>query len=300
MVSRKLLAVAGVAIMMISLSASADEPSPCQDGRRHLISGWEAEGLPGTKDRPTRTSIVCLPDGGLRQIVEVSKDNGKTWKTLFESTYRPGTQSEMATAEPVVQTPMAPSAAPVAVATSSTPAPATAVAQPQAQRQTTSEGSSVKAVTRELQRQEIPQEQAPELVMESPMVLEVTPGDVSKYPQNAGWRSTETASFICDEVVLKQVGLGRRVKGDSVDLIVEAKIFTRKRQKKADLAIEVIHDGQVVASDELRNIKVGLNIPAHGLEGLWTSVKMRVTRELFDQMLAGENRPVVRFTLTVY
>jgi hypothetical protein len=180
------------------------------------------------------------------------------------------------------------------------PAPAPEVAQPQALRQANKEGSSVRAVTRELQREEIPQAQAPELVMESPMVLEVTPGDVSKYPETAGWRSSETASFICNEVVLKQVGLGRRVKGQSVDLIVEAKIFTRRRQKKADLMIEVIHEGQVVASDELRNIKVGLNIPAHGLEGLWTSTKMRISRELFDEMSGDGNRPVVRFTLTVY
>lgn len=303
MVNRKFVAVAAVLGTTLALSAGADESSPCRDGRRHLIREWQAEGLPGTKNRPTRTSIECLADGGLRQIVEISKDNGKTWEKLFESTYRPGSEAQSVAVAPEADSPMAkpPSAERQSAAPPpAPPAPDKKNAQPQAVRQVSQEGSSVKAVTRELEREEIPKEQAPQLVMESPMVLEVTPGNISRYPKNAGWRSEETAAFICDEVVLKQAGVGRKIRGDSVDLIVEARLFTHKRQKNVDLAIEVIHAGQVVASDELRNIRLGLSIPGHDREGMMTSVAMRISQELFDEMFAGDNRPVVRFTLTVH
>jgi hypothetical protein len=32
---------------------------------------------------------------------------------------------------------------------------------------------------------------------------------------------------------------------------------------------------------------------------MWTSVTMRISQELFDELFAGDNRPMVRFTLTV-
>jgi hypothetical protein len=131
------------------------------------------------------------------------------------------------------------------------------------------------------------------------MVLEVIPGNISRYPKNSGWRSKETASFICNEVVLQEAGVGRKVRDDGVDLIVEANLFTLKQLKKIDLGIEVIHQGQVVASEELRNVRVGLSVPRHGRIGMWTSVTMRISQELFDELFAGDNRPMVRFTLTV-
>jgi hypothetical protein len=313
MVNRKLVVLASILGISTALSLGAQEPSPCQDGR-HLIRGWEAEGLPGTKGKMTRTTIVCQSDGSLQQIVEVSK-NGETWKVLFQSTYRPAGEPVMAPVEPAAATaaPTVRAAAPAASEPASTP-PADASPPPQpepaevapapqsssqAQAQRQKEGSSVRAVTRELQREEIPQTQAPQLVMESPMVLEVTPGQISKYPRNAGWRSKETASFICNEVVLKQVGLGREANGDSVDLIVEAELFTHRRIKRTMLAVEVIHDGEVVASGELPDIRLGLNIPSHGKKGLMTSLTLNVSQETFDAMFAGENRPTLRYTLTV-
>jgi hypothetical protein len=131
------------------------------------------------------------------------------------------------------------------------------------------------------------------------MVLEVTPGQISKYPRNSGWRSKETASFICNEVVLKQVGMGREAKDGTVDLILEAELFTHRRIKRTTLVIEVIHDGQVVASGELPDVRLGLNIPSHGKEGRMTSLTLNVSQELFDEMFAGDNRPTLRYTLTV-
>jgi hypothetical protein len=314
MVNRKMVVLASILGISTAMAVGAQEPSPCQDGR-HLIRGWEAEGLPGTKGKMTRTSIVCRSDGSLAQIVEVTK-NGKTWKVLFQSTYRPASEPAMAAAEPAAAavSPVAQATAPVPSEPMSSPpaqsetaqskpakaapAPQSPVQpQPQAQRQ--QEGSSVRAVTRELQPEEIPQTQAPQLVMESPMVLEVTPGQISKYPRNSGWRSKETASFICDEVVIKQVGLGREAKGGSVDLIVEAELFTHRRIKRTMLAVEVIHDGQVVASGELSDVRLGLNIPSHGKKGLMTSMTLNVSQETFDAMFAGDNRPTLRYTLTV-
>jgi hypothetical protein len=36
-----------------------------------------------------RTTLTRLPDGSVRQLIEVSTDGGKSWKTTFDGLYRP-------------------------------------------------------------------------------------------------------------------------------------------------------------------------------------------------------------------
>jgi hypothetical protein len=184
------------------------------------------------------------------------------------------------------------------VAQEASPEPAAELAQPQAARQAELEGSSVRATTRELQREEIPEEQAPELVMASPMVLEIVPADIGKYPENAAWRTEETAGFICNEVKIRRVGVGRQVKGDRVRATVTAMLYTKRRMRKVGLLIEAVHDGEVIAADEIANIRVGKNIPAHGNDGMDVTAELEVSRQQFDAMFAGDSRPVLRLTLS--
>jgi hypothetical protein len=257
-----------------------------------------------------RAALEPIGDGRLRHLIEHSTDDGGSWSTYFVGTYIPVGQSVVAAApmEVVASPPAVPSTEPAGpdpepvVTPLAAPVPqetpASAPAQPQAARQKVREGSDVKAVTRELQREEIPQAQAPELVMASPMVLEVKPGNVAFYPENAAWSTMETGGFICDEVVLREVEVSYRTKRDTVFLVIDSTLFTHRRIKKVDLLVELSDDGGLVATQSAPKIRLGLNIPAHGEEGLVAPVEMELTPEQFEMLFGGEGRPILRFTLT--
>ena len=293
-------------------SASADGHSPCDEGSAVLIQDWTAEGVPGAEGHPARATLECLDDGRIRQIVEVSKDGGATWSKLFESVYAPMPAVEVTPAP----APAAEVAAGTADAASGSREPAAeamaapetraepaaeaapGVAQHQAARQATVEGSDVQAVTRELQREEIPVADAPELVMASPMTLEIAPGAVHVYPENAAWVTDETAGFICNQVIVKQVSVARRVKGDTVELIVGAKLYSDKRQRSLDLLIETLLGEELLASGELRNVRVGLNIPGMDKTGLGVETRLELSRADFDRLFADGAEPRLRVTVT--
>lgn len=313
-VDRKMVATLGAGVILALsgvLTVAGQEPSPCERGGDVLMRDWRVEGVPGTKGRLARSSMECLSDGRIRQVVEVSKDDGRTWKTLFESVYepdRPGGEAMAAVApeaEPLAAAPPPSETAsghPTAAEEPARPAgqqSARQEAQHQAARQKSEEGSEVRAVTRELEREEIPEEEAPELIMASPMVLEIDTGEVDDYPEGTAWSTDETAGFVCEQIIIKKVTAARKAKGDNVHLIVGAQLFTPKRQRSADLLVEAVLDGEVIASELLKKVRVGLNIPGHGKEGMMVTALLELPKEQFDRLFSDEADRKLRVTLTV-
>lgn len=277
-----------------------------------------------------RVVLEPIEGGRLRHLIEHSADQGNTWSTYFDGTYVPAGEEVVAAPQPSAPAGEAPATVaerePVAEEREASPAVSSAApmrdgpapaepmqsepaapaaepstvqpAQPQASRQTVEEGSDVKAVTRELQREEIPETQAPELVMASPMILEVSPGNVADYPENSAWSTEETAGFICDEVTLQEVEVSYRTKRNRLELVVDARLFTHRRMKKVDLLVELFESDTLVASESIRKIRLGLNIPAHGEEGLIVPAVMELPEERFRALFSGESDPVFRFTIT--
>lgn len=305
------LMVFALATLAPSGSACGEEGSPCDGGRSMLIREWRVEGVPGTEGRPARGTIECLSDGRLRQVVEVSEDGGVTWSTLFEQILSPPPEPVAAmepTAaiapepEPPAEAPASgavePEASPASEQPEESPAPEPAPAQHQAARQANEQGSEVQAVSRELQREEISADEAPELVMASPMVLEITPGQVDLYPENAAWTTEETAGFVCNQVVVKKVSVARRSKGGDVHLLVGAQLFTEKRQRSLDLLVEALMEGEVVASEELDNVSVGLNIPGHTKTGMLVEARLEMSAEQFERLFSDGVERKLRLTVT--
>ena len=261
-----------------------------------LIRNWDVEGVPGTKGRPARSTIECLSDGRIRQVVEISKDKGRTWSMLFESIYAPATVAAR-TVAPAPEPSAEPAVATTTGAQDSEPE-TVEPAQHQAARQATVEGSEVQAVSRELERQEIPAEEAPELVMASPMVLEINPGEVDDYPENTAWSTDETAGFVCNQVIIKKVTAARKSKGDEVHLLVGAQLFTKKRTRTLDLLIEVLLDGEVLASEKLKKVRIGLSIPGHDKTGMMVTARFEMPGGQFDRLFGDGVERKLRLTLT--
>jgi hypothetical protein len=320
--ARRTVVVLGLALSALAPAGLAGDEAEalCGGGRDVLIQDWSVEGLPGTEGRPTRATLECLGDGRIRQVVEVSSDGGRTWSPLFESTYSPVAADPVVAATPAAATaeasasppaadpslpgtPAAPTSPPPAAAEpSSAPAPVpppAAPAQHQAARQAAQEGSDVQALSRELERTEIPADQAPELVMASPLVLEITPGQLDDYPENTAWVTDETAGFVCDHVIVKKVSAARKTKGGGVQLVVGAQLFTKKRSRSLDLLVEVLADGQVVATGELKKVRIGLNIPGHDKTGMMVDTALDMSVEQFDRLFGGAVEPKLRLTMTV-
>ena len=130
------------------------------------------------------------------------------------------------------------------------------------------------------------------------MVLEIIPGEVDAYPEGSVWSTEETAGFICNSVVIRKVMVGRKVKGGNVDLIVRLQLFTARRGRNLDLLIEAIIDGEVVATEEMDKVRIGLNIPAHGKAGMEVEAIMSIPQATFDRIFADGAQRKMRLTLT--
>ncbi|MDX1643243.1 MAG: hypothetical protein R3244_02675 [Thermoanaerobaculia bacterium] len=273
-----------------------------------------------------RVRLEPIEEGRLHHLIEHSPDGGDTWTNYFDATYVPlggqiASASDEARAEsdddvlprPATTAAEAPSAGALAAAEpgeeeipAAEPVEEEAVpeqapgeaTQDQAVRQARETGSEVTAVSRVLGREEIPTEQAPELRMASPMVLEIVPGPIDALPENTAWPTEETNGFICNDIVVEKVTLARRAKGERVEIEVAAQLYTAKRLRRADLLLELLLGDEVLASEELRKIRVGLNIPAHGDEGLWVSAELSVSRQEFEQLFADGADRKLRLTLT--
>jgi hypothetical protein len=131
------------------------------------------------------------------------------------------------------------------------------------------------------------------------MVLEITPGEVDDYPEGTAWSTQETAGFICGQVVIRRLTVGRREKGGRTFLEVGAQLFTKRRQRTAELLVEVLLDGQVMASERLDKLRVGLNIPGHGKDGLPVDALLELPGDAFERLFADGADRRLRLTLTV-
>lgn len=273
--------------------------------------------------RMARVRLEPLAEGRLHHLIEHSTDGGETWTTYFDATYLPvGGQvataqrppevaapepeapvpspspAEPAPSEPAPSEPAPSDQAPSEPAASAAAPPAAPQPQEQASRQADREGSEVSAVSRVLGREEIPEEQAPELRMASPMVLEIEPGPIDRLPENTAWSTDETKGFMVNDIVVRKVMMARRGRGEEVELEVGVHLFTSKRIRRADLLLEVLLGDRVVASEELTNVRVGLNIPAHGKEGLLITAELGLPRQEFEQLFAEGADRKLRLTVS--
>jgi hypothetical protein len=62
--------------------------------RAHFTGGWDGKAmvLNGDWGKPTRMTYTKNADGSVRQLVEQSSDEGKSWATAYDFTYRPHTE----------------------------------------------------------------------------------------------------------------------------------------------------------------------------------------------------------------
>lgn len=264
-----------------------------------------------------RSRLEPVAGGRLHHLIEHSSDGGRTWSVYFDGTYLPLGGQLVAAGSPRSAAPAPPSVAPEAVPegtasepetkpepepeTSREPMPA-AVEEPvreEAARPAGGEGREVRAVSRALEREEIPAEQVPELRMASPMVLEIVPGPVDRLPENTAWQTDETKGFMCNETIVEKVLMSRRDRGDQVEIEIGVRLYTPKRSRRAELQLELLSGERVIASQTLSGIRLGLNIPAHGKEGLLVTSEMTISRSEFEQLFAAGADRALRLTLTV-
>ena len=292
------------------------DDGPCT-GDEAVIGEWDVVEIGGeiliAEGTMTRARIECRADGRLRHLIEISEDGGRTWTSLFDGLYSPMVAPMAEAAAPSTSPPPAvaeraasESEAPAPVrppdssraADTAEPPPADEPTQHQAVRQASQEGSEVNAVSRVLQRDEIAQEAKPELHMASPLVLEIVPGEVDRYPEGTAWQTDETAGFIVNDVILKKISLGRKAKGDSVDLLIGSTLYSSKRLRNADVFFEALVDGNLVGSAQMKKVRVGLSIPGHGKKGMLVETSMRLSREVFDSVFEDDAEPMLRVTIT--
>ena len=59
--------------------------------RAHFTGGWNGKAmvLTGSWGKPTRMTFTKNADGSVRQLVEQSSDQGKSWTIAYDFTYRP-------------------------------------------------------------------------------------------------------------------------------------------------------------------------------------------------------------------
>jgi hypothetical protein len=312
----RIAAILSLMLLAAPIAFAQDADGPCA-GDETLLGEWDVEETGGqlliADGSRTRARVECRADGRLRHLIEISSDGGRTWKTLFDAVYSPmdAPVAEAATvADPApsatVATAPSPSEPEVAAGRGESAETPTAAdqqisdepTQHQAVRQATEEGSEVNAVSRVLEREEMEEEEKPELRMASPMVLEIVPGEVDAYPEDTAWSTDETDGFMVNEVVLKKVSVGRKVKGGSVRLLIGATLFTEKRQRSVDLLFEAFLDGELVGTAQVERVQVGLNIPGHGKKGLVAETAMELSGEAFDSLFADDVERVLRVTLT--
>lgn len=215
----------------------------------------------------------------VRQRVERSSDGGTTWTLYFDGVYVPASA-------PVDPPAPAPAPAPVP-----SPAPAPQPSPPPSQ---------VTAVSVEIPDEEVPIEQRPKRHLQSPMVLEVPVGAVEAIPEGYSWSTDQTAQYVVDEVVVRRLSMSRETTRRGVALRVTAILHSRRFLHHADLAVELVAGGEVVASGAVDGFAIGRSLPAQGDgPGLEKRVVLRLDRETFDTVFGGDDRPTLRLRLTV-
>ena len=235
--------------------------------------------------------------GRVRQTIERSTDGGTTWSRYFEGTYvpasglfpsvapRPDTARErMPMPEPEARPAPAPAPSPApAPAPDADPAP-----------------SQVTAVSVEVADEDIPVADRPKRRLQSPMVLEVPVGAVEAIPEGYAWSTDETAQYVVEDAVVRRVAMTRDTKRRGVELTVTTTMHSSRFLNHGDLDVELLHGGETIATGRVDDFAIGRSLPAQGDgPGLEKRVTMTVDPDTFDRIFGGEERPVLRLTLTI-
>lgn len=234
----------------------------------------------------SRATLEPVEGGRVRQRIERSSDGGTTWTRYFEGTYVPPSEA--------LPMPM-----PIPPRQESAPAPAP-VPDPAPSAEPGSRPSQVTAVSVEIPDEEVPIEQRPKRHLQSPMVLEVPVGAVEAIPEGYSWSTDETAQYVVEEAVVRKVAMSRKSTRRGVELPVTTTLHSSRYLHHGDLLVELLAGGEVIASGTVDDFAIGRSLPAQGDgEGLEKRVVLTLDRETFDAAFGGEERPVLRLTLTI-
>ncbi len=231
----------------------------------------------------SRATLEPIDGGRVRQRIERSADGGTTWSRYFEGTYVPASEA--------LPMPM-----PIPLRQEPTPAPAPPTPSPAPGPQP----SQVTVVSVEVPDEEVPIDQRPKRHLQSPMVLEVPVGAVEAIPEGYSWSTDETAQYVVDEAIVRKVSMTRKSTRRAVELPVTATLYSSRFLHHGDLRVELLSDGEVIASGAVDGFALGRSLPAQGDgDGLEKRVVLSLDRETFDAAFGGAERPVLRLTLTI-
>jgi hypothetical protein len=263
--------------------------------------------------RLSRMVLEPIAGGRVRQRIDGSDDGGVTWTRDFEGSYEPAGGGGAPAAPPPAPAPEPPAAPPSAV-----PAPG-ALPAPEAAPEPEAEPSprpvpapappapappavgEVVAFSIEVPDAEpAPPLEQPETHFRSPMVLEVTVGSVEALPPGYAWSTVETARFVADGASIRRVTVARAERRGGFDLAVGLVLYAAGYLQHADLDVELVAGGEVVASGRLEDFAFGRGIPGQNFgEGLEKRLVLALDRETFERAFAGDERPTLRLTLRV-
>lgn len=287
-------------------------------------------------ERLSRAVLEPLPDGRVRQRIERSEDGGSTWAEYFHGIYEPvegaavpqpdeGRPSpsapapapapapplpapEPAPAAPLPEPPSRPAPAPEPAPEPGTapapppepPAPTPRSAEPAPAPPPAPERGGVTAVSGEVPDEDIPPAEREKIRLASPMVLEVPVGPVEAIPEGYSWSTDETVRYVVEETTIRKVTVTRSERRNRVDLEVTAALHCGRFLEHADLGVELVSNGQVVAEGSLEDFPVGRSVKAQAEgDGLEKTVVLEMDRETFQEAFTAEKRPVLRLSLAV-
>lgn len=281
-------------------------------------------------ERLSRAVLEPLPDGRVRQRIERSDDGGATWTEYFHGIYEPvegaavpqpdeGRPSTPAPAPrpapapplpapepaPAAPLPEPPPPAPAPAPEPAAPAPMPRAAEPApapppAPAPAPAPGGGVTAVSGEVPDEEIPPAERETIRLVSPMVLEVPVGPVEAIPEGYSWSTDETTRYVVEETTIRKVTLARSERRNRVELEVTAALHCRRFLEHADLGVELVSGGEVVAEGRLEDFPVGRSVKAQAQgDGLEKTVVLEMDRAAFQEAFTGEERPVLRLSLAV-
>lgn len=226
----------------------------------------------------SRATLEPIEGGRVRQLVERSADGGTTWSRYFEGTYVPASE-----------------ALPMPMPTRPEPAPST-----ERSTERSSGPNQVTVVSVEVPDEEVPIDQRPKRHLQSPMVLEVPVGPVEALPEGYSWSTDETAQYVVEEAIVRKVSMARKSTRNAVELPVTVTLYSSRFLHHGDLGVELLSDGEVIASGVVDDFALGRSLPAQGDgPGLERRLVLSLERETFDAAFGGAERPVLRITLTI-
>jgi len=257
--------------------------------------------------RLSRMTLEPLEDGRVRQRIEGSEDGGVTWTRDFEGTYLPVAAGAAAPAPPPPAPPpaqapqAAPAPAPAAPPPPPLPAPAPAPAPSAAPEPAPApEPGQVVAISGEVAEEDLPPGERQQIRLRSPAVLELPVGPVEALPRGYSWSTAETAPYVVEGASVRRVTFERAEARGRSDLKVTVAFHGARYLQHAALAVELLTGGEAVARAEIGEFPLGRSILAQrGDEGLEKSVTLSLDRETFERAFGGDERPVLRLTLTV-